>query len=380
MPLEQMILADTIDALADGLDLLDDLALVGVDVERADWNRYYRTAALIQVGGQGRVLLVDPLQLADLSPLDTYLAARRTVLHALENDLGPMETAGVQPPAVEDTAIAAAVLGLPPGLEALLRDVLGIELHGDKAAMQRAQWEERPLTPEMLAYAAGDVADLPELWEALAAQLDETGRREWYRQELAALIGQPSVEERRDWTRLKGIGRLDPRSRARTRRLWEVREDLARSTDTAPSRIVSDKVLVDLAVRPPGSRRELGRRGVRRQSIRQFGDELIAVLREEPAPERARSGPRQRPPTEHDRALADHLRALRSQRAEELGLDAGVLCPGRTLLSAVLADPSSPEDIRDALGLRPWQWEVLAEDFTAAFGLAAHGNGATDAP
>ncbi len=367
MPLEHMILCDTPATLAEGLALLADLDVIGVDVERADWDRYYRAAALIQVGGDGRVALVDPIALDDLAPLHDVLLGRTTVLHALENDLGPMASAGVVPIAVEDTAIAAGILGLPTGLEGLLRDLLGVELGGDKSAMQRAQWEERPLTEEMLAYAAGDVADLPALWEELADRLREAERTDWYRQELEAMLTMPSVEERRDWSRLKGIGRLDPTTRARARQVWEMREDLARSTDTAPSRILGDKILVDLAVTPPAAKGELGRRGVRRQAVREFGEAIMDALDAPVDETRARSGPRLRPPSEADRALAERLRVLRSARAAEIGIDAGILCPSRTLMGAVLADPATEDEIRDALGLRGWQWDQLADVFVEAF-------------
>lgn len=367
MPLERMILCDTPATLAEGLALLADLDVIGVDVERADWDRYYRAAALIQVGGDGRVALVDPIALDDLAPLHDVLLGRTTVLHALENDLGPMESAGVVPIAVEDTAIAAGILGLPTGLEGLLRDLLGVELEGDKSAMQRAQWEERPLTEEMLAYAAGDVADLPALWEEIADRLREAERTDWYRQELEAMLTMPSVEERRDWSRLKGIGRLDPTTRARARQVWEMREDLARSTDTAPSRILGDKILVDLAVAPPAAKGELGRRGVRRQAIREFGEAIMEALAAPVDETRARSGPRLRPPNEADRALAERLRVLRSARAAEIGIDAGILCPSRTLMGAVLTDPATEDEIRDALGLRAWQWDQLADVFVEAF-------------
>jgi ribonuclease D len=373
MPLEQYILADTPETLAEGLGLLEDLDTVGVDVERADWNRYFRAAALIQVGGDGRVALVDPVVLEDLAPLTSFLAARSTVLHALENDLGPLASSGVHPGATEDTAIAAAVLGLPTGLETLLRELLGVELDSDKSAMQRAEWEERPLLPEMLTYAAADVADLPALWAELEARLDASERTEWYRQELAATMGQPPAEERRDWAKVRGIGRLDPKARARVRHLWDVREELARSTDTAPSRIAGDKILVDLAVTPPRNRGELGRRGMRRAAIRDFGDALIAAVHADVEPER-RSGPRPRPTTDEDRALAERLRALRAARAKELGIDAGVLCPSRTLMGAVMSDPTGPSELRDALELRPWQWQQLTDCFCEAFGFSPDGD------
>lgn len=368
MALHEFVLAATPADLSRSLRALDDLEVVGVDVERADWNRYYRAAALIQVGGQGRVALVDPLAITDLSPLSAFLADRTAVFHAMENDLRPLSAAGVEPGRLEDTSIAAAMLGLPTGLETLLSRLLGIDPTADKAAMQRADWEARPLTQEMLSYAAGDVADLPELWSVLHERLRAAGREPWYRQELAAGMALPPVEERREWTRTRGIGRLDPVARTRVRTLWTVRERLARATNTAPSRIVGDRVLVDLAASPPVSTEELQRRGMRRQAVRTFGDQIMAALAagDGQAPEPRPTG---RSPTEAEREKADKLRTLRADLARELNLDPGVLCPSRTLMSAVLAGPTTPEALRQRLGLRPWQWKLLGQRFCEALDI-----------
>ncbi len=368
MPLQEFVLAATPADLSRSLRALDDLEVVGVDVERADWNRYYRAAALIQVGGEGRVALIDPLAITDLGPLSAFLATRTAVFHAMENDLRPLSAADVEPRRLEDTSIAAAMLGLPTGLEALLSRLLGIEPSGDKAAMQRADWEARPLTEEMLSYAAGDVADLPELWSALYERLRAADREPWYRQELAAGMALPPVEDRREWTRTRGIGRLDPAARTRVRALWTARERLARATDTAPSRILGDRVLVDLAASPPASTDELQRRGMRRQAVRTFGDQILAALAagDGQAPEPLPHG---RSPTEAERDQADKLRMLRAELARELDLDPGVLCPSRTLMSAVLAGPTTPEVLRTRLGLRPWQWELLGQRFCEALGI-----------
>ena len=366
MPLDSYRLIDDQADLADALDWLRDLDPIGVDVERADWNRYYRAAALVQVGGDGRVALLDPLALDDWAPVEAFFAERAVLLHALENDVVPLQALGVDPPVIHDTAIAAAVLGIPMGLETMLADLLGVELESDKSKMQRADWEARPLTEEMLVYAAGDVADLPELWELVEAQLHESGRHHWYVEELEATRNQPSVEERRDWERTKGVGKLNPSARARAKVLWNTREDLARDTDTAPGRIVNDKTLIDLASKPPKATRELGRRGVRRQAVKEFGEDLIHALEiganADPEPLK-RNGRRT---SDADRDLADQLRVLRAEIAEEHGLDAGMLCPSRTLLRAVASDPQSPEELRDALGLRHWQWALLSEEFEEA--------------
>ncbi len=356
--------------LAAALRGLADLDPVGVDVERADSENYWRRAALIQVGGDGRGVLLDPLALTDLAPLDTFLQTRTVVLHAMENDLVPLAAAGVKPPRVEDTAVAAALLGLPTGLEALLAQILGVELPPDKEAMQRADWAERPLDAAMRTYAIADVTDLPALWTALAARLDETGRRAWYEEEIARLRSQPSVEDRRDWSRLKGIGRLNSAALGRAKALWEARETLARDSDTAPGRIVADRVLLGLAEEPPANARELGRRGVRRRAVREFGEAIVGALRSaHPAPRPSRG----RRVTDDDKATADRLRTVRAEVAHQLELDPGVLCPSRVLLTAVMSDPGSPEQLRAALDLRDWQWELLADPFCEALGLSAPG-------
>jgi ribonuclease D len=371
MPLSDLILVDATADLERALSTLVDLAEVGVDVERADWDRYYRSAALIQIGGAGRVVVIDPMAVQDLQALDAFMQERVSVFHAIENDLEPLVSLSVKPTEMRDTAVAAAVLGLPTGLEGLLRDLLGVELAGDKSAMQRANWEARPLTPEMLDYAAGDVADLPELWDVLAEQLISTGRQAWYEQELAAVLALPPVEDRRKWSRTKGAGRLDRAARGRLRAVWEAREALGRDTDTAPGRIATDAVLVDLAENPPAAVGELGRRGLRRQAAREFGAALITALRGGNADAELR--PAGRPPSEGDRQLIEQLRQVRATRAKKLGIEAGVLCPSRILAPAVLADPATPEELRDALGLRPWQWEQLGAAFCEVVGLAGPG-------
>ena len=366
MSLDHYELIDDQGALERALDRLAHLDPIGIDVERADWNRYYRAAALVQIGGAGRVALLDPLALEDWSLVAEFCRERDVLLHALENDVAPLVALGVETPKLHDTAVAAAMLGMPTGLETLLTEVLGVELSSDKAAMQRADWEKRPLTEEMLVYAAGDVADLPELWEVLRDRLHEAGRWDWYVEEVTATITQPTVEDRRDWQRTKGVGRLDPKARARAKALWEAREDLARDTNTAPGRIVNDKTLVDLALKPPAAVRELGRRGVRRQAVRTFGEDIVTALQQganaDPEPVE-RNGRRS---TEADRELADQLRVIRAEIADKVGLDAGLLCPSRYLLKAVMADPQSPEEFRDALGLRGWQWSLLEEAFVDA--------------
>ncbi|MGH3440880.1 MAG: HRDC domain-containing protein [Nitriliruptorales bacterium] len=348
--------------------------VVGVDVERADGDRYFRSAALVQVGIEGRCVLLDATALADLEPLDRFLEGRLAVLHAAENDVESLEAAAVRVAGrdrplheqIADTAAAAALLGLPLGLGPLLAELLDVALTDDKERFQRADWTERPLSDEMAAYAAGDVVHLPRLWAELDARLEAAGRREWYEQELATLVAQ-AREDRRTWRRVRGAGRLDGHGRAVLRAVWEEREELARSRDIAPQRIARDEALLAIAQNPPATLTQLSERGVRGQQIREFGTRFLSAVRQgtRSPDEPAIKG--QRAPDEGDRGTYDRMRRARAAVARELGIDAGVVCPSRVLMPAILSDPLDADELCEAAGLRPWQTELLRDALWDAY-------------
>jgi ribonuclease D len=348
--------------------------VVGVDVERADADRYFRRAALVQVGVAGHCVLLDGVSLDGLPELDELLGPDRlAVLHAVENDLEPLAAKGVVPDRLADTAIAAAMLGLPTGLGGLLGEVLGVELDGDKNAFQRADWEARPLPEDMAAYAAGDVVHLPALWSELAARLDAAGRTSWYEEELAWTVRRAG-DDTRHWTRVKGAGRLSPAQRAVLRSVWLERERLVRANDLAPNRLVHDDVLRDLAVDPPRTEAQLVRRSQRRRSLlrRHAADLLAAVERGiASSPEdKDQSGRRW---SDEDRELFDELRRVRAEVADGLGIDAGVLCPSRPLWAAIAGDPRDGHELCRLAELRGWQTELLAAPLWEVYEAARAG-------
>lgn len=338
-----------------------DAAVVGVDVERADADRYFRRAALVQVGTSAGCVLLDTVVLDALPELDALLDTDHlAVLHAAENDLAPLTALGVRADHLADTAVAAALLGLPTGLSRLLDELLGVQLSDDKEAFQRADWEQRPLPAEMAAYAAGDVVHLPALWATLAAQLTARGRFDWYVEELSAILTR-AEEDNRHWTRVKGAARLDPAQRAVLRAVWEAREDAARDHDIAPNRLLHDDVLRELAVDPPRTEAQLVRRSPRRRGLlRLHAGPLFAAVEAgrtaapEPRPHTTRW-------TDTERAIHDALRSRRARVAEELGLEPGVLCPSKVLSAAVTGEPQDGQELCALAGLRAWQTTLLAE-------------------
>jgi len=356
-----------------------DLPVVGVDVERADADRYFRHAALVQVGAHGACVLLDGMALDDMTGLQEHLSTRLTVLHAASNDVVPLAAKGVEPPQLVDTAIAAAVLGLPMGLGALLGEVLGLALGGDKESFQRADWAKRPIPPAMQEYAAGDVVHLPELWGVLADRLDSAGRMLWFEQELVANL-ENAVTDTRDWRRVRGVGRLAPRQQAIARALWEAREAVARSEDIAPNLLLHDEVILALAVEPPRTAAQLARRARRRRRMEpEHAERFLEVVVTAEATDLAPSDPDRRRWTDRDSRAFDRLRESRAKVAEGLGIDAGVLCSSKTLKDAVRADPADAAALSEAAGLRPWQRDLLGDVLWRAY-RGSGSRSASDAP
>lgn len=336
--------------------------VVGVDVERTTKPRYRKPAALVQIGTPERAVLVDTHALGPVPEVGAFLSTRSVVMHAATNDIESMDAAAMVLDDLDDTSIAAGLLGMPLGLDTLLDQELGVDLGPGKSRFQRADWEQRPLPDDMAAYAAADVMHLPALMDGLRARLEEAGRLEWYRQECAHMLERVRMATR-SWKDLSGVGRLSDGQRAIARALWERREVIASRDDIAPSWLLRDKVLLDLASNPPSSARDIRRRNQRRTPGAAAAAELFDAVQRgtqaepEPRPERPDDG------LDHDVARDRHaaLRTARSRVASELDMDPGLLAPSRTLWQPVHAQPTSPEELASNLDLRPWAVEVLRD-------------------
>jgi len=231
---------------------------IAVDAERASGYRYGHRAYLVQLRRTGTgTVIIDPDPLRDLSALGDVLAGHEWVLHAASQDLPCLYDLGLVPTALFDTELAGRLLGYPRvGLGAMTEAVLGYQLEKGHAAVD---WSTRPIPEDWLRYAALDVEILVELRDALAAELEETGKDEWARQEFAAIAASPTNPQRKDpWRRTSGIHRLrKPRQIAAVRELWLARDELAQERDIAPGRVLPDSAIIEAAVVQPADKEAL---------------------------------------------------------------------------------------------------------------------------
>ena len=226
---------------------------VAVDAERAHGFRYSQRAYLIQLRRAGSgTHLVDPIafgQPADLSALGDAVSEAEWVIHAASQDLPCLHEVGLVPTSLFDTELAARLLGYPRvALGTMIEELLGVRLLKEHSA---SDWSRRPLPEEWLIYAALDVELLIELRDQLAARLVETQKWPWAEQEFAALVAGAGIspEPRRDpWRRTSGIHHVHSRrGLAYVAELWHARDAIARQLDRAPSKILPDLAITELA-------------------------------------------------------------------------------------------------------------------------------------
>ncbi len=369
-----MVLVEEPEHLTPALERIDE-PVIGIDVERADSNNYFRRSALIQIGTADVCVLIDTVALEGFGEIDAFLEDRLGILHAAQNDLIPLDSDGILVPNLGDTAVAAGLLGLPIGLGPLLSELLDVELSPDKDRFQRADWGARPIDHDMLAYAADDVYHLPRLHDHLLELLDDAGRLAWYEQEIAHLKI-TAMSEVREWTKVRGSGRLNPAQRALLRTLWEQREELAREHDIAPNRLLRDDVLLDLSTTPSRGPADIIRRQQRRNSpIRHHGEAMHeAALRGAEAPPEPKRSKGKRRASDEDRAAFDAMKSARTRIAKELGLDPGTMCSSKLLQPAAHGNPTDRDQLCELAQLRPWQAELLGDALWDAWANAHDGN------
>ena len=349
--------------------------LLAVDTEAASFHRFHDRIYLLQLSSRQETAVVDPLAVTSLAPLAAALAdpGVEIVFHDADYDLRLLNLEyGFETTNLFDTRVAAQLLNEPGvGLAALLEKYLGVKL--DKR-YQRADWSARPLSREMLDYAAADTHHLPALRDLLREQLRARGRLEWAEEEFALVTGvrwSPPETDEPAYLRLKGARALPGRALAVLRELFEWRDQLARRTDKAAFRILNNEPMLAMAKAPPVDLAELKAvRGIGGEQVDRRGQEILAAVHRGLAvPEgdlpRVERPPR-RPSDPAYEVRLERLKAARNLLAVQYELAPGVLCPNGTLEAIARLSPASVDELAQVPELRRWQLREIGRGLLAA--------------
>jgi ribonuclease D len=348
---------------------------IAVDTEAASFHRFIDRIYLLQLSTRRETAIIDPLTVGDVGELGAILAdpAVEVIFHDADYDLRILDRDyGIRARHLFDTRIAAQLLGEPAiGLAALLEKHAGVHL--DKK-YQRADWSRRPLSQEMLDYAAMDTRHLPKLRDVLRTSLEEKSRFHWAEEEFARLevLRWTPVQSSGDgYLRIKGARLLTRRGLALLRELVHWRDRVAAELDRASFRVISNEALLAAAAAAPRTLDALRTvAGMPTRLVEQRGPSVLeAIERGLAVPEkelpRFPRGERRTPDPAFDRRV-ERLKAERNAAAETLGLDPGVLCPKGTLEAVARVAPLDAEGMAAVPELRRWQMEVLGAAFLAA--------------
>ncbi len=346
-------------------DLLGE-KVIAIDTEADSFYHYFDKTCLVQIGTRKQIYLIDPLALggpAELSPLAPVFASPeiRKIFHAAEYDIFVLKRdCSFVFANLFDTMISAQLLGYPSvGLSRIAARHFDVNLPKDE---QRSDWSRRPLTQQQLSYAAADVLYLLPLAERLWRELKEAKRHRWAEEEFEALCRRRWPDREFDelgYLRIKGARKLDPKALSVLRALYLVRDRRAREMDRPPFKVLGNRTLIEIAERRPKKMSELAEiKGITELLLRRLGRDVLNAVRDGRADEH---GPLPKLPPSGRRRMDRHadrrllaLKRWRAERAQQLALDPGVLCPNSSLEAIAWRAPNTARDLEGLPELKGW--------------------------
>lgn len=357
--------------------LMEDLRkepILALDTEASSFHRYKERICLIQISTREKTWLVDPIAVPDMAPLGKALEdpVIEWVIHDADYDLRMMKKMyGFRAANVFDTMVSVELLNEPElGLAANLRKHFGVELN---KKFQKADWSKRPLSNDMLAYAAMDTAHLIAFRDILKAQLEAKGRMAWAQEEFEALVEIPfaPVEEEPGFLRVKGAKALKPRQLAVLRELHAWREGLAEKLDRAPFMVLGNDVMIEVSKEPPTDLRAFAsRKGVGESIVSRSGAAIMKAIATGLALPKE-EWPRIPKPKRYDRDddYEERLKRLKRKRDEiatARDLRQGIVCPNHVLSEIARTLPGDLKALGAIDGLRNWQVREFGEQLLKA--------------
>ncbi|MDY7030823.1 MAG: HRDC domain-containing protein [Thermodesulfobacteriota bacterium] len=256
-------LIESYDELCRISDALKWQSQIGVDTESDGFHSYFEKLCLIQVSTSTCDIIIDPLVINDLTPLQEVLENPniKKILHASSNDiLAFQRDYGYRLRNLFDTAFAWSLLGHRRcGLAYVLQKEFQVE-HPKKSKYQRCNWAIRPLREDQLEYARLDTHHLIPLRHRLEEHLFREGLQdkaiEGFNQ-LEGVTFEPKKPDPNAYLKIKGAKELDCKGKHVLKALCRFRDRVARNQNRSPFRIMTNESMLRLARTNPQSIEDL---------------------------------------------------------------------------------------------------------------------------
>ena len=276
------VMVDTNEKLTTCCEKAQQKAVVTLDTEFVRTRTFYPQLGLIQLYDGEQLSLIDPLAITDFSPFCALLANRNVikVLHACSEDLEVFKHQFNQlPEPMLDTQVMAQFLGagVSVGLATLLKEYFDFDM--DKGA-SRTDWLARPLSNVQLTYAAGDVAYLLPLFEAINTRLKASPWFDaaWDDCQSLLLKSQKTISSEKMYLKIPQIQKLAGIELCRIQHLAAWRYEEAQKRDLALNFVVKAENLWKVAKNGAKSTFDLLEIGLHPHEVRIHGKKILRIL------------------------------------------------------------------------------------------------------
>ncbi len=367
---------DTRSGLEDFVKILEMEKVIAVDLESDSMYHFKEKVCLIQVATNSNNVLIDPLQIEDLSSIRPLFSNQKIkkIFHGSDYDIRSLyRDFRINVNNLFDTELACRFLGIrETGLDAVLKKYFKINLN---KKYQKKDWSIRPLPSEMTDYAAGDVIYLLSLVEILEKELDKKERLSWVHEECDLLSKVRPVVSNEDplFLKFKGAGKLTSRDLAVLEALLQFRKKVAEKKDKPLFKIIGSKPLMKIIISKPVTMRRLkDERILSETQISMYGNALVEIINAAvKIPEKDLPVyPYKKVPliTYRVKERIKALKAWRDKRARELEIDPALLFNKELLKSIAKQKPSDKKSLETIEGMKKWQKKEFGGEVIATLG------------
>lgn len=346
-------------------DELSGVSRIAVDTESNSLFAYQERVCLIQISTPSVDYLIDPFIVADLSVLAPIFAnpSIEKIFHAAEYDLICLKRDyHFEFANLFDTMLAARILGLPEvGLGSLLQNRFGVVL--DKH-YQRANWGRRPLTEDMLVYAALDTHYLFNLRDSLFSDLLQNELYELAQEDfqyISRVEGHNQNGNATNCWKVAGAHPITPQQAAVLDQLCTYRDEQARRSDLPHFKVFSNQLLIDLSLLENPSLEDISKiKGMSPGLLQRHGRNLLDAVNRGKDSKPIYKPKRMRLPADYMERI-ERLKKWRKSAAAEMKVESDVVLPRELMESIAFHHPKTIGELSSLMKEFPYRYRKYGQ-------------------
>jgi ribonuclease D len=367
-------MVETLEAVCETVKILKSRKAAAVDLEADSMFHFTEKVCLIQIAVKELVFVIDPLKIPDLSPLKAFFAEPQImkIFHGADYDIRSLyRDFNITVNNLFDTHLASRYLGYrETGLDAVLNQHFNLQVN---KKYQKKDWSQRPLSPNMVEYAAVDAFYLIPLAEILTAELKEKKRLKWVLEACDVLSNVRPAKTNCSplFLKFKGAGKLSRRRLAVLEKLLQLREKMAKEKDRPLFKIVGNASVMKLVRYLPRTMKQLKKStALSEKQVGMFGEDILKTIShaleipEDQLPVYPRNKPPRLAPDVPPRVKA--LKRWRNAKANLLNIEPAIVATKSVITSIAVKNPASVGELEAVDELKEWQKRRFGEEIIDA--------------